>query len=250
MRVLSLLLLASFASAASAGAHGVERQCARLLGGFAASGHSDVDLAAYCRASYPTGMCRLMRESLGNQPWASSRISATCGVLDKEVREADLALPTERRMMSYDEFEQTLEASANQKAQFGYNLPRHQDGTIDMDRSVQMKFEQTQTMIRAYNQYMGYETEKTAADQQKGGRFNVRQQKWEESYVSGAGGQSFAAMAAFGALSLATMGMVGGVVLLARRMPHRRTVALLPSKGVEQPSSPGHMAAEAGGDLE
>merc|ERR1712117_854175 len=128
----------------------------------------------------------------------------------------------------------------NQKAQFGYNLPRHQDGTIDMDRSVQMKFEQTQTMIRAYNQYMGYETEKTATDQQK----------WEEGHVSGAGGQSFAAMAAFGALSLATMGMVGGVVLLARRMPHRSTAALLPSKGVEQPSSPGHMAAEAGGDLE
>jgi len=61
-------------------------------------------------------------------------------------------------MMSYEELSQSLEESANTKAKLGYNMPRNSDGTVNIDQSVQMKLAQTQSMVDAYNQYMGYTT--------------------------------------------------------------------------------------------
>merc|ERR1711920_113460 len=46
----------------------------------------------------------------------------------------------------------------NQKAQLGYNMPRNSDGSVNIDGAVQMKLAQTQSMVDAYNQYMGYTT--------------------------------------------------------------------------------------------
>merc|ERR1712087_162460 len=61
-------------------------------------------------------------------------------------------------MLSYDELNQALESSADQKNQLGYHMPRNSDGSVDVDGTVQMKLAQTQVMIDAYNQYMGYST--------------------------------------------------------------------------------------------
>merc|ERR1711972_1084462 len=64
----------------------------------------------------------------------------------------------DRGMMSYDEFNQALENSANHKAKLGYNMPRNSDGSVDVEQTVRMKKTQTQSMVDAYNQYMGYST--------------------------------------------------------------------------------------------
>merc|ERR1740121_1107445 len=60
--------------------------------------------------------------------------------------------------MSYDELNQALEHSANHKANVGYNMPRNSDGSVNVDKTIQMKLAQTQSMVDAYNQYMGDST--------------------------------------------------------------------------------------------
>merc|ERR1719476_438085 len=74
--------------------------------------------------------------------------------------------------MSYDELNDALENSANHKAKIGYNMPRNSDGSVNVDATVQMKMAQTQSMVDAYNQYMGYSTAppsqlESAADQRE-----------------------------------------------------------------------------------
>lgn len=195
-----------------------------------------------------------MKGSLGTQPWAPARISATCNDLDHKVRELDEALTDDRELMSYEEFQQTLDMSARTKENLGYKLPRHRDGTIDLDATVKQKYEQTQVMMRAYNQYMGYDAEEAgAADRtpnQSPNTFVRRQQKWEESQASGTFHQPFLAAAACVALSLAMLGVIGGAALCARRMP-RRNVSLLQPCKQEQLNPPGSpVAEEAGGNIE
>merc|ERR1719343_1937670 len=144
------LLLVVPAAAASAG--GVAPKCASLLGGVAASGHSDAEVAAICRAAYTPEMCSTMRASLGRMPWSAAKIQETCQQWDARVKADD------RGMMSYDELNQALEDSANHKSKLGYNMPRNSDGSVNVDATVQMKMAQTQSMVDAYNQYMGYST--------------------------------------------------------------------------------------------
>jgi len=138
--------------AASSGG-GIAPKCATLLGGVAASVHSNAEVAAFCRAAYTPEMCSTMRASLGRMPWPAAKIQETCQQWDARVKADD------RGMLSYDELNQALESSANQKAQLGYNLPRNSDGSVNVDQAVQMKLTQTQSMADAYNQYMGYEKE-------------------------------------------------------------------------------------------
>jgi len=135
-------------------ADSIAPKCASLLRGVSASGHSDAEIGAFCRAAYTPEMCGAMRTSLGPMPWASSRIDATCEEWNARVQ----AGSEDRVLMDYDDFQKTLEASANQKAAVGYQMPRNADGTVDLDKACQMKYEQTQTVIRAYYTYMGETT--------------------------------------------------------------------------------------------
>merc|ERR1719410_166784 len=129
---------------------GVAAKCTSLLRGVASSGHSDAEVAAFCRAAYTPEMCGTLRASLGKMPWSEAKIQDACQQWDADVMT--------RGLMSYDELSESLEASANTKAQLGYNMPRNSDGTVNIDQSVQMKLAQTQSMVDAYNQYMGYTT--------------------------------------------------------------------------------------------
>merc|ERR1712190_395681 len=131
---------------------GIAPKCTSLLGGVAASGHSDSEVAAFCRAAYTPEMCSTMRASLGRMPWPAAKIQETCQQWDARVKADD------RGMMSYDELNQALEHSANHKASVGYNMPRNSDGSVNVDKTVEMKMAQTQSMVDAYNQYMGYST--------------------------------------------------------------------------------------------
>merc|ERR1712087_300027 len=137
---------------ASGSGGGIAPKCTSLLGGVAASGHSDAEVAAFCRAAYTPEMCSTMRASLGRMPWPAAKIQETCQQWDARVKADD------RGMMSYDELNQALEHSANHKANVGYNMPRNSDGSVNVDKTVQMKMAQTQSMVDAYNQYMGHST--------------------------------------------------------------------------------------------
>merc|ERR1711920_683168 len=128
----------------------VAAKCTSLLGGVASSGHSDTEVAAFCRAAYTPEMCGTLRASLGKMPWSEAKIQGACQQWDAGMMA--------RGMMSYDELNQALEGSAKTKADFGYNMPRNSDGTVNIDKSVQMKLAQTQSMVNAYSQYRGYTT--------------------------------------------------------------------------------------------
>merc|ERR1719221_925690 len=120
---------------------GLASKCTTLLGGVASSGHSDTEVAAFCRAAYTPEMCGTLRASLGRLPWPAAKIQEACQHWDARVKAED------RGMLSYDELNQALESSANQKAQLGYNMPRNSDGSVNIDQAVQMKLSQTQTVV-------------------------------------------------------------------------------------------------------
>jgi len=135
-------------------ADSIAPKCASLLRGVSASGHSDAEIGAFCRAAYTPEMCGAMRTSLGPMPWATAKIDATCEEWNARVQ----AGSDDRVLMEYDDFQKALEASANQKAIVGYQMPRNADGTVDLDKACQMKYEQTQVVIRAYYSYYGETT--------------------------------------------------------------------------------------------
>merc|ERR1719512_607653 len=147
-----MLPLIMLAPAVATSGGGIAPKCVTLLGGVASSGHSDTEVAAFCRAAYTPEMCSTLRASLGRMPWPAAKIQEVCQQWDARVQ-ADA-----RGMLSYDELNQALENSANQKAELGYNMPRNSDGSVNIDGAVQMKLAQTQSMVEAYNQYMGYTT--------------------------------------------------------------------------------------------
>lgn len=162
-------VVASLVAVVQAGS--IAPKCASLLRGVSASGHSDTEIGAFCRAAYTPEMCGAMRTSLGPMPWATAKIDATCEEWNARVQ----AGSDDRVLMDYDDFQKTLEASANQKATVGYQMPRNADGTIDLDKACQMKFEQTQAVIRAYNNYMGETTLAPSQPQPSGSRMRRSQ---------------------------------------------------------------------------
>merc|ERR1712154_438582 len=105
-----------------------------------------------------------------------------------------------------------LEQSANAKRDLGYDMPRNPDGSINFDQAVQQKTQQTEVMVRAYNQYMGHDEPQAQ-----------KLQKWEFAL---AGGRPHLAMSPFAALSLAALFVIGGAAFLTRRLPRRNAVAL------------------------
>merc|ERR1712203_632749 len=73
---------------------GLAAKCTTLLGGVASSGHSDTEIAAFCRAAYTPEMCGTLRSSLGKMPWSEAKIQDACQQWDAGVMS--------RGMLSYD----------------------------------------------------------------------------------------------------------------------------------------------------
>merc|ERR1719491_2657816 len=84
-------------------------------------------------------------------PWQAARIEETCKKWDAQVQ----AGSADRGLVSYDDFQKTMESTADTKAQMGYKMPRNRDGTLNLDQAVKMKYQQTQVVVRAYYSYMG-----------------------------------------------------------------------------------------------
>merc|ERR1719343_245526 len=75
-------------------------RCVEALTGLSRSGHSDQEVAAFCRAAYPAEMCTFMRSSLGQQPWSQERLGATCQGWQDHLSARFMDMPEERRAMS------------------------------------------------------------------------------------------------------------------------------------------------------
>jgi len=181
----------------------VRQACKQILLGVAGSGSTDAEIAAACRATYPPEMCRDMRRSLGDLPWSAGHIDGACK--DWQSR----AQATNRNMMEWQELQDTLNDCANKKKEFGYNVPRKSNGRMDLEKTAAMKWEQTQKMQEAYNNYMYPD---------KGSRL------FEERHV--AEGLGWHHVAAGMGILLSAALVVGGVAMMAQRASRRREALL------------------------
>jgi len=193
-----------FAPVAAVSQDGFVPKCTNLLSGVAASGHSDVEVAAFCRQAYTPSMCKSMRSSLGAMPWPEAKIESSCKQWG-----GDLVARSDRDLMTYEDFNNMLETSAETKKSMGYNMPLNADGSVDLDKTISQKWEQTQVVVRAYNAY--YVDEEQATPPPTNQNFFG---KWSAGRVAfGAGGFSTTAaacsLAAFFALIVgASVGFV------------------------------------------
>lgn len=205
-------------------------QCSALLQDVASSGHSDVEVAAFCRAAYPPNLCRTMKTSLGSMPWSSERMDATCQAWEDQVQSELLATTPERRAMSYEELQQTLETSAAAKRQVGINMPRNPDGSVNLEKTASLKYEQTQALSAAWNTYypqaasyvnsMVYGEDASAKTQVKAEEGHVFETRFRAGSV----------------VSLTVVGFLSafsGAMLLAKRVARRQRGVVLLEDGDE-----------------
>lgn len=155
-------LIVLLAALAMADGEGFVPKCTGLLGGVVASGHTDLEVAAFCRQAYTPDMCSTMRGSLGPMPWPEAKIQMAC-----QQWGGDLEGSSERDLLTYREFNEALDTSAKKKRELGYRMPRKFDGTVDLDRAVRKKFVETQIIVRSYNAYYGGGDSKKGSDEQR-----------------------------------------------------------------------------------
>jgi len=143
-------IVALLVAPAVAEEEGFVPKCTGLLGGVAKSSHTDLEVAAFCRQAYTPDMCSTIRSSLGPMPWPEAKIQTAC-----EKWGGDLEDASERDLLTYREFNEVLDTSARKKKEMGYDMPRHRDGTVNLDEAVKKKFQETQVVVRTYNAYYG-----------------------------------------------------------------------------------------------
>jgi len=85
----TLLLFVPLASAEIASAIGgsssyVQDKCHKLLAGVVTEGHSHFEVAAVCRARFPSNLCREGLKRLGRQPWSVETMRSACASWDAE----------------------------------------------------------------------------------------------------------------------------------------------------------------------
>lgn len=193
---------------AYAGEGSLLARCNELLLGVGQSGSSDEEVAAYCRASYPPVMCRTMHTSLGSLPWQTSSVDSTC----KELKSRLDALPADRRAMSYQEVQSALDQSARKKSEMGYDMPKDSAGNVDLDKTVKMKYQQTQKMQKTMTDYM-YGSDSTSAVE---GIKDMMGQKYEQGTVT-AHNSPLVTIFTSVSLTLGAALVVGGSAMLVRR---------------------------------
>jgi hypothetical protein len=157
--VFASLCVVSVAQEASELGH-LGTKCRESVTGLGQRGLNDQEVAAFCRAAYSPDLCSSMRSALGSQPWSEDRIAAACQGWQDRMMPKLLSMTPERRAMSLSDLQDTLDQCAEQKSQIGYELPRNSDGSVDMERTAYLKYQQTQQVQAAYNACMyGGDTE-------------------------------------------------------------------------------------------
>jgi len=152
-----LLAGAGVASAALGSSAYVTDKCHELLAGVENEGHSHFEVAALCRARFPSNLCREGLNRLGRQPWSVETMRSACGSWDAEWkahavgpaparRTQDLVAGIEYTMDKKHElgickalsFEECLQYKATKYPEIVNNVTRV-IGEISADASVQGK---------------------------------------------------------------------------------------------------------------
>jgi len=128
-------------------------KCTEALSGLSRNSYSDQEVAAFCRAAYPAEMCSYMRSSLGSQPWSQERLEATCQGWQERLSPKLLDMAAERRAMSMEQLQGVLDECANKKADLSSELPMKADHSVDVDRALFLKQQQTKQVQAAYNEF-------------------------------------------------------------------------------------------------
>jgi len=81
---LALLAGACLAHATLESSSYVTDKCHELLAGVQNEGHSHFEVAALCRARFPSNLCRQGLSRLGRQPWSAETMRSACGSWDAE----------------------------------------------------------------------------------------------------------------------------------------------------------------------
>jgi len=81
---LALVAGAGLASATTGSSSYVTDKCHELLAGVENEGHSHFEVAALCRARFPSNLCREGLNRLGRQPWSVETMRSACSSWDAE----------------------------------------------------------------------------------------------------------------------------------------------------------------------
>lgn len=100
---LELLANAGVVSAAFGSSSHVTDRCHTLLTQAQAEGHSHFEMAALCRARFPSNLCRHGLKRLGNQPWSSATMRSACSSWSTEWRTRAVGPAPARRTEELDE---------------------------------------------------------------------------------------------------------------------------------------------------
>eukprot|EP00413_Alexandrium_margalefii_P034153 CAMPEP_0204577634 /NCGR_PEP_ID=MMETSP0661-20131031/42456_1 /ASSEMBLY_ACC=CAM_ASM_000606 /TAXON_ID=109239 /ORGANISM="Alexandrium margalefi, Strain AMGDE01CS-322" /LENGTH=267 /DNA_ID=CAMNT_0051586487 /DNA_START=77 /DNA_END=880 /DNA_ORIENTATION=- len=93
--------------------------CQGMLGKIGASGHNDMELAAYCRANMPPKLCQDALNGLGQQPWSADHIASTCKTWEEQWNAVMSVGVPGREAMDFSQLQETLNGCMAAKAQAG-----------------------------------------------------------------------------------------------------------------------------------
>eukprot|EP00416_Gambierdiscus_australes_P021324 CAMPEP_0171068960 /NCGR_PEP_ID=MMETSP0766_2-20121228/8865_1 /TAXON_ID=439317 /ORGANISM="Gambierdiscus australes, Strain CAWD 149" /LENGTH=229 /DNA_ID=CAMNT_0011525309 /DNA_START=89 /DNA_END=778 /DNA_ORIENTATION=- len=116
--------------------------CHDLLRDVASRGYTDVELAAYCRATLPPHVCRDAMTSLGSQPWAPERIGAACQKWEDDARAAAPGREAATSYENYLELKKRVDDCMQQKAEAGLCKDPSSGSAIPLDQCVQWKLQE------------------------------------------------------------------------------------------------------------
>jgi len=158
----TFILLVPLANAAYASATGgsssyVQDKCHALLDGVVNEGHSHFEVAALCRARFPSNLCREGLNRLGRQPWSAETMRSACASWNTEWKAHAVGPAPARRAQELVEgmeyamekkhelgickamsFEECLQYKASTYPEIAKNVTRV-IGQISADASVQGK---------------------------------------------------------------------------------------------------------------
>mmetsp|Transcript_30441 Transcript_30441/g.70786 ORF Transcript_30441/g.70786 Transcript_30441/m.70786 type:complete len:231 (-) Transcript_30441:103-795(-) len=141
IKACSAALLASAASAVADSATPVRDGCNKLLKDVAARGYTDMELAAYCRATLPPDVCRDAVTTLGSQPWAPERVGAACQKWEDDARGA----PGRETATSYENYlalQKRVDETMAAKAEVGLCKDPNSGSAISLDQCVEWKLQE------------------------------------------------------------------------------------------------------------
>jgi len=211
---------------------GVAPVCESMLGDVASRGHSDVQLAAYCRASMPPQLCQDAAAALGKQPWSTDRIASACKTWEGQLGGQSARGAPGREAVDFQQLQQYLDQCMHAKAEAGVCQNHDTGKPLSMNECIDYKQrtypEQTKNIMDALNRF--YDVAMGGAPKTATSGAVGRSEQVEPIAV--ARGPSVGLVVGLGSLVAAALAGAAGFLRLRRRPMMRR--ALVDTAGEEE----------------